>query len=140
MRSLVALALLCLAPSAWASSGPMDEKEMEGLANLIAHGEITEVVCAGEPEFDGLKTYTPYLATLAIDEVQKGEDLTSVTLPFATKVYEPDAALPKCDWEPYYEAGFTTAEEAAIEEETQAVAALFGYESGTLLADYPLAT
>ena len=38
----------------------------------------------------------------------------------------------------YYEAAFTAAEEAAIEEETQAVAALFGYESETLLADYPL--
>ena len=34
----------------------------------------------------------------------------------------------------YYEAGFTAAEEAAIEEETQAVAALFGYESGTSIS------
>ncbi|MDP6942787.1 MAG: hypothetical protein QF464_01445 [Myxococcota bacterium] len=107
MRCLVALvALLSLAPSAMASAGPMDEKDLAELATLIAHGEVTEVVCLAAPEFDGTKTYTPYWATLTIDEVQKGEDLASVTLPFGTLDYAPGAALPKCDWAPYYEAGF----------------------------------
>ena len=107
MRCLAVVgALLCLAPMALASAGPMDEKDLQELATLIAHGVITEVTCAGEPEFDGTKTYTPFLATLAIDDVQKGEAGDTVTLPFSTLDFEPGASLPKCDWAPYYEAGY----------------------------------
>ena len=102
----VVVASFAMCSSATASTGPMDDKDLAELATLIVHGEVTEVVCAGAPEFDGTKTYTPYQATLVIDDVQKGEAADSVTLPFATLDYEPDASLPKCDWAPYYEAGY----------------------------------
>lgn len=111
MRRLIAplgfIGLISLAPLASAMSAPMSEEELTAAADLIAHGHISEVLCQGEPVYDGQSTTTAYHAILTLDAVTKPEDsdLTSVTLPFATVVWDEDQPPAMCGWTPSYQLG-----------------------------------
>ena len=108
MRRLIAplgfIGLLSLAPLAVAMTAPLSEEELTEAADLIAHGHISDVLCLGEPFYDGQSTTTAYHAILTLDAVFKPEDsdLTSVTLPFATVVWDEDQPPAMCGWTPSY--------------------------------------
>lgn len=111
MRRLIAplgfIGLLSLAPLASAMTAPLSEEQLIEAADLIAHGHISDVLCQGEPVYDGQSTTTAYHAILSIGEVTKPEDsdLTSVTLPFATVVWDEDQPPAMCGWTPSYQIG-----------------------------------
>ena len=108
MRRLIAplsfIGLVSLAPLASAMTAPLSEEQLTEAADLIAHGHISDVLCQGEPVYDGQSTTTAYHAILSIGEVFKPEDsdLTSVTMPFATVVWDEDQPPAMCGWTPSY--------------------------------------
>jgi hypothetical protein len=84
----------------------MTEEEMFEASSLVVRGAITDVSCDGEPTHNGNGMVTPYMATLTVTEVEKGdESMTEVTLPFANVVLDnPDEFL-SCGWAPHYRKG-----------------------------------
>ncbi|MDP6942786.1 MAG: hypothetical protein QF464_01440 [Myxococcota bacterium] len=109
MRATITLVgltgLLSLSPFALASPGPMSPEELTENSSLIAHGQITEVLCNGEAVDNGTFTTTAYLATLTIDEVIKGDPVDQVTLPFAKDAYHEGEFPPLCSGGPSYQLG-----------------------------------
>ena len=108
MRSILLplIAVFCLAgsPVALASPGPMSEEEKFETALVVVDGEITEVVCHGEPAQVGGGVATPYLATLVASEVLKGEASEDLKLPFALTDWD-EGATPLCSFEPSFSPG-----------------------------------
>ena len=69
---VVCASCLVLTPSVWGMSAPMSPEEMVENSSHIVTGEITEVVCAGVPQYGATATVTPFVATLTVSSVEKG--------------------------------------------------------------------
>jgi len=104
---IAVLGLLSLAPFVAASAGPMEEAELIEISTHIVHGEITEVVCDGETVYQDPITSTAYQATLTVTSVTApdGEEITTMTLPFASVIYDEGASQPSCGGGAWYEVG-----------------------------------
>ena len=70
--ALTPLITLSLCTVALALPAPMSPEAMTEAASLVVDGEITEVVCQGEPMVDEMYTTIPYLATLTINLAWQG--------------------------------------------------------------------
>ena len=105
---VVCASCLALTPFVWGMSAPMSPEEMVENSSHIVTGEITEVVCAGVPQDGATATVTPFVATLTVSSVEKGEAITTATLPFSTTIYTSEANIPMCaDTGPVYLLGDT---------------------------------
>ncbi|MGB0592600.1 MAG: hypothetical protein ACPGU1_23230 [Myxococcota bacterium] len=140
--TITPLTLLSLCSVALALPAPMSPEAMSEASSLVVEGEITEVVCQGEPMVEETYTTTPYLAILTINEVLKGEALETVSLPFATTEWSPDAPPASCAGGPSYAVGnigrFYLLEDAATGQAT--LVNWNGFEAAAESTSAPLPT